>query len=135
MQVTDECGKFGKVEKVVIYQEQRSERPGDAIVKIFVLFSQNSGLRSQTALACVDCIDLLEPWYCCVVELTAARVPWHQGFTVQKGQASEEETSWLEGKGGKEGSNSSWPSVLPLFSQRPAQPRRPSMADGLAAGK
>lgn len=43
VQVTDECGKFGKVEKVVIYQEQRSERPGDAIVKIFVLFSMNSG--------------------------------------------------------------------------------------------
>ncbi|CAI5487189.1 unnamed protein product [Closterium sp. Naga37s-1] len=38
-EVTDECGKFGKVERVVIYQEQQSEKPGDAIVKIFVLFS------------------------------------------------------------------------------------------------
>ncbi|CAI5959925.1 unnamed protein product [Closterium sp. NIES-64] len=48
-EVTDECGKFGKVERVVIYQEQQSEKPGDAIVKIFVLFSSTPGSAAIAA--------------------------------------------------------------------------------------
>ena len=48
-EVTEECGKYGKVERVVIYQEQQSSRPGDAVVKIFVLFSATA--EAQAALS------------------------------------------------------------------------------------
>ncbi|CAI6001992.1 unnamed protein product [Closterium sp. NIES-64] len=51
-EVTDECGKFGKVERVVIYQEQQSEKPGDAIVKIFVLFSSTPAFHLQRSNRC-----------------------------------------------------------------------------------
>ena len=40
-EVTGECGKFGLVEKVVIYQEP--SHTGD-VVKIFVLFQSHDGL-------------------------------------------------------------------------------------------
>lgn len=33
-----ECNKFGSVDKLTIYQEKQSEREGDVIVKIFILF-------------------------------------------------------------------------------------------------
>lgn len=39
-EVTDECGKFGSVQKVIIYQEKQSEEEdAEIIVKIFVEFS------------------------------------------------------------------------------------------------
>lgn len=39
-EVTDECGKFGTVNRVIIYQERQSEEEdADVIVKIFVEFS------------------------------------------------------------------------------------------------
>ncbi|XP_068196293.1 poly(U)-binding-splicing factor PUF60a isoform X2 [Antennarius striatus] len=42
-EVTEECGKFGRVRRVVIYQERQGEEDdADVIVKIFVGFSQGS---------------------------------------------------------------------------------------------
>ena len=43
-EVTDECEKFGKVKRVIIYQEKQSEEENaEVIVKIFVEFSQQEG--------------------------------------------------------------------------------------------
>lgn len=43
-EVTDECEKFGKVNRVIIYQEKQSEEENaDVIVKIFVEFSKQEG--------------------------------------------------------------------------------------------
>ena len=43
-EVTEECGKFGQVNRVVIYQErQGEEEDAEVIVKIFVEFSDQSG--------------------------------------------------------------------------------------------
>jgi len=43
-EVTDECGRYGHVERVIIYQEKQSEDDyAEVIVKIFVEFSQTSG--------------------------------------------------------------------------------------------
>ena len=43
-EVTEECGKFGLVNRVVIYQErQGEEEDAEVIVKIFVEFSDPSG--------------------------------------------------------------------------------------------
>jgi len=43
-EVTDECGRYGHVERVIIYQEKQSEDDNaEIIVKIFVEFSQSSG--------------------------------------------------------------------------------------------
>lgn len=40
-EVTEECGKFGRVKRVIIYQErQGEEEDADIIVKIFVEFSE-----------------------------------------------------------------------------------------------
>lgn len=40
-EVTEECGKFGQVKRVVIYQERQGEEDdADVIVKIFVEFSE-----------------------------------------------------------------------------------------------
>lgn len=40
-EVTEECGKFGRVRRVVIYQERQGEEDdADVIVKIFVEFSE-----------------------------------------------------------------------------------------------
>lgn len=40
-EVTEECGKFGQVKRVIIYQErQGDEDDADVIVKIFVKFSE-----------------------------------------------------------------------------------------------
>mmetsp|Transcript_13893 Transcript_13893/g.22947 ORF Transcript_13893/g.22947 Transcript_13893/m.22947 type:complete len:336 (+) Transcript_13893:2167-3174(+) len=38
LEVTEECGKFGVVEQVVINQERQSDRHDDVLVKIFVFF-------------------------------------------------------------------------------------------------
>jgi poly(U)-binding-splicing factor PUF60 len=37
-EITDEASKYGIVERVVIYQERQSEKPGDVVIKIFILF-------------------------------------------------------------------------------------------------
>lgn len=43
-EVTDECGKFGIVNRVIIYQERQSEEEdAEVIVKIFVEFSTQEG--------------------------------------------------------------------------------------------
>jgi poly(U)-binding-splicing factor PUF60 len=43
-EVTDECGKFGTVHRVIIYQEKQSEEENaEVIVKLFVEFSQQTG--------------------------------------------------------------------------------------------
>ena len=43
-EVTDECGKYGIVKKVIIYQERQSEDDeADIIVKIFVEFTSLLG--------------------------------------------------------------------------------------------
>ena len=43
-EVTDECGKFGAVIRVIIYQEKQSEEDdAEIIVKIFVEFSSTEG--------------------------------------------------------------------------------------------
>ncbi|XP_068998390.1 poly(U)-binding-splicing factor PUF60a [Embiotoca jacksoni] len=40
-EVTEECGKFGRVKRVIIYQERQGEEDGaEVIVKIFVEFSE-----------------------------------------------------------------------------------------------
>lgn len=44
-EVTDECGKYGAVKKVIIYQERQSEDDeADIIVKIFVEFTSLLGI-------------------------------------------------------------------------------------------
>jgi poly(U)-binding-splicing factor PUF60 len=41
-EVTSECSKYGIVERVVIYQERQSNKPGDVVVKIFVAFANSA---------------------------------------------------------------------------------------------
>lgn len=51
-EVTDECGKFGTVNRVIIYQEKQSDdEDAEVIVKIFVEFQQGScKFRSNSVL-------------------------------------------------------------------------------------
>lgn len=43
-EVTDECGRFGAVNRVIIYQEKQSEEDdAEIIVKIFVEFTAPNG--------------------------------------------------------------------------------------------
>lgn len=43
-EVTEECGKFGNVNRVIIYQEkQGEEEDAEVIVKIFVEFTKQIG--------------------------------------------------------------------------------------------
>jgi len=43
-EVTDECGRYGHVKRVIIYQEKQSEADdAEVVVKIFVEFSQTAG--------------------------------------------------------------------------------------------
>lgn len=43
-EVTDECGRYGTVNRVIIYQEKQSEDDdAEIIVKIFVEFSASNG--------------------------------------------------------------------------------------------
>ena len=45
-EVTDECGKYGNVNRVIIYQEkQGEEEDAEIIVKIFVEFEKASGKK------------------------------------------------------------------------------------------
>ncbi|RUS78255.1 hypothetical protein EGW08_013994, partial [Elysia chlorotica] len=49
-EVTDECGKFGTVNRVIIYQERQSEEEdADVIVKIFVEFSSQEEVEKGCA--------------------------------------------------------------------------------------
>ena len=44
-EVTEECAKYGNVDKVIIYQEKQGEHDdAEIIVKIFVEFSKPSGM-------------------------------------------------------------------------------------------
>ena len=46
-EITEECNKYGKVSKVLIYQEQQvTEEFAPTIVKIFVMFTDSSGADS-----------------------------------------------------------------------------------------
>ncbi|KAK4024962.1 poly(U)-binding-splicing factor PUF60 isoform X2 [Daphnia magna] len=46
-EITDECSKFGNVERVIIYQEKQSEdEDAEIIVKIFVEFTAGSGAET-----------------------------------------------------------------------------------------
>ena len=48
-EVTSECSKHGKVERVVIYQEkQGAEEDAEVIIKIFVAFSTPEGAPLQS---------------------------------------------------------------------------------------
>lgn len=73
-EVTDECSKFGTVNRVVIYNEKQGEEDdAEVIVKIFVEFSQPPGnvllLYLWKGFFCVeiwrsyvaerDCVDVL----------------------------------------------------------------------------
>lgn len=43
-EVTEECGKYGEVNRVIIYQEKQSEdADADVIVKLFVEFKLEAG--------------------------------------------------------------------------------------------
>lgn len=47
-EVTDECSKFGAVNRVVIYNEKQGEEDdAEVIVKIFVEFTQPAGKRPE----------------------------------------------------------------------------------------
>jgi len=47
-EVTDECGRYGNVERVIIYQEKQSKDDNaEVVVKIFVEFAQSSGKWCQ----------------------------------------------------------------------------------------
>ena len=53
-EVTDECGKYGNVNRVIIYQEkQGEEEDAEIIVKIFVEFEKASGKASFRLLLCL----------------------------------------------------------------------------------
>jgi len=48
-EVTEECSKYGDVERAIIYQERQSEADdADVHVKIFVLFATPAGLWIAT---------------------------------------------------------------------------------------
>jgi len=51
-EITDEASKYGLVERVVIYQEKQSERPGDVVVKIFILFQSSD--QAQKAITTLN---------------------------------------------------------------------------------
>ncbi len=51
-EVTDECSKYGTVEKVVIYQEHQEDQ--QIIIKLFALFSNSDGM--STLFLCFGCL-------------------------------------------------------------------------------
>ena len=59
-EVTDECEKFGKVNRVIIYQEKQSEEENaEVVVKIFVDFSKQEGRHPLLALVYTGCYFVL----------------------------------------------------------------------------
>ena len=56
-EVEDECSRYGKVVRVIIYQEKQGEElDAEVIVKIFVEFTSQPGKLNQTLIR--------NPWYC-----------------------------------------------------------------------
>lgn len=44
-EVEEECGRYGQVERVIIYQEKQGEEAdAEVLVKIFVEFTKQSGM-------------------------------------------------------------------------------------------
>ena len=68
-EVTDECGKYGSVNRVIIYQEkQGEEEDAEVIVKIFVEFSEPKGEFMLWwvfggVILCVVCVCLCGYFY------------------------------------------------------------------------
>lgn len=56
-EVEDECSRYGKVVRVIIYQEKQGEElDAEVIVKIFVEFTSQPGKLNHTLIR--------SPWYC-----------------------------------------------------------------------
>ena len=54
-EVTDECGKYGAVKRVVIYQEKQSEEEdAEILIKIFVEFSAPQGNYYCNFFKCIN---------------------------------------------------------------------------------
>lgn len=56
-EVTDECGRYGPVNRVIIYQERQSEEENaEIIVKIFVEFGQQIGMSLNILFNVALCV-------------------------------------------------------------------------------
>ena len=56
-EVTEECSKYGNVDRVIIYQERQSEEEdAEVIVKLFVEF------KAETGMCGVNCSYKLLQW-------------------------------------------------------------------------
>ena len=63
-EVTDECGKYGIVNRVIIYQEKQSEEEdAEIIVKIFVEFQDQSGKSCPEKEPSHEKRDLCIVWF------------------------------------------------------------------------
>jgi len=63
-EVTDECGRYGHVERVIIYQEKQSEADdADVVVKIFVEFSRTAGGHFPHVICTVVFVQLFYAIY------------------------------------------------------------------------
>ena len=63
-EVTDECGRYGHVEHVIIYQEKQSEADdADVVVKIFVEFSRTAGGHFPHVICTVVFVQLFYAIY------------------------------------------------------------------------
>lgn len=73
-EVTDECGRYGVVNRVIIYQEKQSEDDdAEVIVKIFVEFSAPNGkiaFNFFPAAINYTSVDSRLTWQCPVALLT-----------------------------------------------------------------
>lgn len=60
-EVTEECSRFGEVVRVIIYQEKQGEEDdAEVVVKIFVEFSQSSGMGVVVWRAvCIQCRNVV----------------------------------------------------------------------------
>lgn len=59
-EVTEECGKYGNVRKVIIYQEKQSEEEdAEIIVKIFVEFTSLKGKLDRRQFKAENAINNL----------------------------------------------------------------------------
>lgn len=80
----EECGKHGKVKKVVVYQEAQSEaEDAEVIVKIFVQFDKSSGWKFYQAKHFYTCLVFtLIPVYIALcleaMRIKAVRVGYQQ---------------------------------------------------------
>ena len=79
MEVTDECRKFGEVNRVIIYQEKQGEEEDAAVVvKVFVEFSEpegkNSYLVRKEALVVGRCSPASTHMFLILIFFVSARV-------------------------------------------------------------